>query len=71
VAPLRSPFASAIGLPGERPDLVVRFCPGPALPPSLRRPLDAVRRRNAVLPDDLAQANLVDELGRPARGETP
>jgi hypothetical protein len=42
VAALRSPFAGALGLPGQRPDLVVRFGRGPALPRSLRRPVDAV-----------------------------
>ncbi len=35
-------FASAIGLAGQRPDLVVRFGRGPALPQSLRRPVQAV-----------------------------
>ncbi len=42
VAAVRSPFAAALGLPGLRPDLVVRFGRGPTLPPSLRRPVDAV-----------------------------
>lgn len=42
VAALRPGFAAALGLPGQRPDLVVRFGRGPALPRSLRRPLDAV-----------------------------
>ena len=36
----RPKFAAAIGVPG--PDLVVRFGRGPALPPSLRRPVTAV-----------------------------
>ena len=35
-------FASAMGLAGQRPDLVVRFGRGPALPQSLRRPVQAV-----------------------------
>jgi hypothetical protein len=42
VAALRPTFAQAIGLGGEGPDLVVRFGRGPTLPPSLRRPLQAV-----------------------------
>jgi len=42
VAALRPPFATALGLSGQRPDLVVRFGRGPMLPRSLRRPVDAV-----------------------------
>lgn len=42
VASLRPPFAAALGLSGERPDLVVRFGRGPLLPRSLRRPVDAL-----------------------------
>ena len=42
VAALRPPFAAALGLAGQRPDLVVRFGRGPTLPASLRRPVDAV-----------------------------
>jgi len=42
VAALRPPFAAAMGLAGQRPDLVVRFGRGPALPRSLRRPVEAV-----------------------------
>ncbi len=42
VAALRPPFASALGLTGQRPDLVVRFGRGPLLPRSLRRPVEAV-----------------------------
>ncbi len=42
VASLRPQFASALGLAGRRPDLVIRFGRGPTLPPSLRRPVDAV-----------------------------
>jgi hypothetical protein len=38
----RQNFAAAIGLPGQRPDLLVRFGRGPAMPRSLRRPVDAV-----------------------------
>jgi hypothetical protein len=42
VAAVRSPFAAALGLTGQRPDLVVRFGRGPSLPPSLRRPVESV-----------------------------
>ena len=42
VASVRPQFASAIGMTGQRPDLVVRFGRGPALPSSLRRPVQAV-----------------------------
>ncbi|MDH4051717.1 MAG: Tat pathway signal protein [Rubrivivax sp.] len=42
VATLRPAFASFLGVGGRRPDLVVRFGRGPTLPPSLRRPLQAV-----------------------------
>ena len=42
VPSLRSPFADAIGMTGQRPDLVVRFGRGPALTRSLRRPVPAV-----------------------------
>ena len=39
VPSVRPAFATAIGLGGQRPDLVVRFGRGPELPPSLRRPV--------------------------------
>ncbi len=42
VPSVRSPFTDAIGLTGQRPDLVVRFGRGPVLPQSLRRPVQAV-----------------------------
>ena len=42
VPSVRPQFAATIGLAGQRPDLVVRFGRGPALPPSLRRPVQAV-----------------------------
>jgi len=42
VAALRPPFAAALGLTGQRPDLVVRFGRGPVLPRSLRRPVESV-----------------------------
>ena len=38
----RLPFAAAVGLTGQRPDLVVRFGRGPTLPRSLRRPVQTV-----------------------------
>jgi hypothetical protein len=38
----RPPFAAALGLAGQRPDLVVRFGRGPVMPSSLRRPVQAV-----------------------------
>jgi hypothetical protein len=42
VSTLRPQFATFLGVGGRRPDLVVRFGRGPKLPPSLRRPLEAV-----------------------------
>ena len=42
VASIRPRFASLLGTPGKRPDLVVRFGRGPAMPSSLRRDVDAV-----------------------------
>ena len=42
VAALRPPFAAAVGLNGQRPDLLVRFGRGPLMPRSLRRPVEAV-----------------------------
>jgi len=42
VASLRPQFAAAIGLGRTRADLVIRFGRGPTLPPSLRRPVQAV-----------------------------
>jgi len=42
VAALRPQFATFLGLGGRRPDLVVRFGRGPKMPPSLRRPVEAV-----------------------------
>lgn len=42
VPTLRPQFATFLGVGGRRPDLVVRFGRGPKLPPSLRRPVDAV-----------------------------
>lgn len=42
VARLRPELASLIGLPGRRPDLVMRFGHGPTLPFSARRPVRAV-----------------------------
>ncbi len=42
VAALRREFAAFLGIDGRRPDLVVRFGRGPKMPPSLRRPVEAV-----------------------------
>lgn len=42
VPALRTELAGWLGLPGWRPDLVIRFGRGPAMPRSLRRPVDAV-----------------------------
>lgn len=42
VGAIRPQFASALGLGNRRPDLVVRFGRGPAMPLSLRRPVQAV-----------------------------
>lgn len=42
VAALRGQFASFLGVPGRRPDIVMRFGAGPELPKSLRRPPEQV-----------------------------
>lgn len=42
VGAIRPQFASAFGLGNQRPDLVVRFGRGPAMPLSMRRPVQAV-----------------------------
>ena len=42
VGTIRPQFASMLGLGDQRPDLVVRFGRGPALPWSMRRPVQAV-----------------------------
>ena len=42
VAPLRPELAALIGVPGRRPDIVMRFGYGAALPYSARRPVAAV-----------------------------
>ena len=42
VADIRPEFASWLGIPGKRPDLVIRFGKAPALPMSLRRPVSEV-----------------------------
>ncbi|MFG1465371.1 nitroreductase family protein [Xanthobacter sp. DSM 24535] len=42
VPQLRPELATLIGLPGRRPDIVMRFGYGPTLPWSPRRPVDAV-----------------------------
>ena len=42
MASLRPQIASYLGIGNRRPDLIVRFGRGPVLPPSLRRPIEAV-----------------------------
>lgn len=42
VPALRTQFATMLGLGGRRPDLVVRVGRGPAMPASMRRPLEQV-----------------------------
>ena len=42
VAGLRPELAALVGLPGRRPDIVMRFGLGPTLPFSARRPVAAV-----------------------------
>lgn len=42
VASLRPAFGQFLGIPGGRPDLVIRFGRGPEMPRSLRRPLESV-----------------------------
>ena len=42
VTALRAQFATYLGVGGRRPDLLVRFGRGPKMPPSLRRPVEAV-----------------------------
>jgi hypothetical protein len=42
VSALRPRFAAFLGIGEHRPDLVVRFGRGPTMPPSLRRPVEAV-----------------------------
>ena len=47
VAALRPHFAALVGLPGTRPDLVMRFGYGPPLTRSPRRPVALVITRDA------------------------
>lgn len=42
IAGLRPELAALVGLPGRRPDIVMRFGYGPSLPYSARRPVEAV-----------------------------
>ena len=42
VASLRPDLAALVGMPGRRPDLVMRFGHGPTLPYSARRPVASV-----------------------------
>lgn len=44
VPALRADLAALVGLPGRRPDIVMRFGRAPAMPWSARRPVDAVMR---------------------------
>ena len=44
VAHLRPDLAKLIGLPGRRPDLVMRYGHGPSLPYSARRPIDVTMK---------------------------
>ena len=43
VSAIRPQFANALGIGRNRPDLVVRFGRGPAMPKSLRRPVQTMR----------------------------
>ena len=49
VAALRPELAALVGLPGRRPDLVMRFGYGPAMPFSPRRPAAAVTARGTAM----------------------
>jgi hypothetical protein len=42
VAPLRPELSSVVGMPERRPDIVMRFGYGPALPYSPHRPVSAI-----------------------------
>lgn len=42
VAALRPALAESVGLPGQRPDLIMRFGHGPSLPFAMRRPVQSV-----------------------------
>jgi hypothetical protein len=42
VAALRPQLAAALGVPGHRPEMVIRFGRGPRMPQSLRRPVAAI-----------------------------
>jgi hypothetical protein len=42
VPSLRPILAALIGMPGRRPDILMRFGYGPSLPYSARRPVEAV-----------------------------
>lgn len=42
VSKLRPELAALVGMPGQRPDIVMRFGYGPTMPMSLRRPVDVV-----------------------------
>jgi len=42
VSALRADLAALVGLPGRRPDIVMRFGRAPTMPMSARRPVEAV-----------------------------
>jgi nitroreductase len=42
VPEVRARLAAELGMPGRRPDLILRFGNGPAMPKSLRRPVESV-----------------------------
>lgn len=42
VSKLRPDLAALVGMPGQRPNIIMRFGYGPTMPMSLRRPVDAV-----------------------------
>jgi hypothetical protein len=42
VPSVREKLAAELGMPGRRPDLILRFGNGPAMPKSLRRPVNDV-----------------------------
>jgi hypothetical protein len=42
VAAVREKLAAELGIPGRRPDMILRFGNGPEMPRSLRRPVDSV-----------------------------
>ena len=55
VSPLQPQLASLAGMPGRRPDIVMRFGYGPTLPFSPRRPVEAVL---SLMPDRSVSTSL-------------